>query len=138
MLDKSLNGVNILQRALNGCWARNKAISNNIANEDTPNYKRQDVDFESVLKNEIHGSSSMINGSITNNKHIPIGRNMEIMNGNFKIKVDTNTKYRRDGNNVDIDVETANLAKNTIEYNMIAQRLSGKFKQLKMLVRDGR
>ena len=42
--------VNVLDKAADASWLRNDAISNNLANADTPNYKRQDVDFESQLK----------------------------------------------------------------------------------------
>ena len=42
--------INVLDRAADAAWQRNEAISNNIANVDTPGYKRQDVAFESVLQ----------------------------------------------------------------------------------------
>ncbi len=42
--------VRILDKAADASWQRNAAISNNLANVDTPGYKRQDVAFESVLK----------------------------------------------------------------------------------------
>ena len=44
------NYINVLDQAADAAWQRNEAISNNIANVDTPNYKRQEVDFESELK----------------------------------------------------------------------------------------
>ena len=42
--------INIMDKAADASWKRESAISNNIANTDTPGYKRQDVDFESQLK----------------------------------------------------------------------------------------
>ena len=45
--------VDVLDRAADASWLRNEAISNNIANVDTPEYKRQDVDFESALRTEL-------------------------------------------------------------------------------------
>ena len=41
--------INIMDKAADASWKRESAISNNIANTDTPGYKRQDVDFESAL-----------------------------------------------------------------------------------------
>ena len=41
--------INVLDKAADASWLRNEAISNNIANVDTPNYKRQDVAFETEL-----------------------------------------------------------------------------------------
>ncbi|MCT4595574.1 MAG: flagellar basal body rod protein FlgB [Anaeromicrobium sp.] len=137
MLEKSLKGINILQKTLDASWARNKTISNNIANADTPNYKREFVEFESVLKNELFKDENIV-GTTTNEKHIPINGGIKVTGINPQIKKDMNSTYRKDGNNVNIDVEMANLAKNTIKYNMIAQRISSDFKKMKMLVRDGR
>lgn len=42
--------TNILDKAADASWMRENVITNNIANIDTPGYKRQDVDFESVLQ----------------------------------------------------------------------------------------
>ncbi|PAB61278.1 flagellar basal body rod protein FlgB [Anaeromicrobium sediminis] len=137
MLEKSLRGINILEKTLNASWARNKTISNNIANADTPNYKRETVEFESILKNELFKDGS-IAGTTTNEKHIPINNKFGVIGINHQTKKDMNSTYRKDGNNVNIDVEMANLAKNTIKYNMIAQRISSDFKKMKMVVRDGR
>ena len=41
--------INVLNKAADASALRHKAISNNIANVDTPGYKRQDVNFGSVL-----------------------------------------------------------------------------------------
>ena len=45
--------INIMDKAADASWKRESAISNNIANADTPGYKRLDVDFESALKREL-------------------------------------------------------------------------------------
>lgn len=42
--------INIMDKAADASWKRESAISNNIANADTPGYKRQDVDFESAAE----------------------------------------------------------------------------------------
>ena len=43
------NYINVLDKAADAAWMRNEVISNNIANVNTPNYKRQDVAFEGEL-----------------------------------------------------------------------------------------
>ena len=48
--------INLMDKAADASWMRETLITNNIANVDTPGYKRQDVDFASVLKKEL-GSS---------------------------------------------------------------------------------
>ena len=50
------NYINVLDKAADASWLRNEAISNNIANVDTPNYKRQDVSFEAELQHALGAS----------------------------------------------------------------------------------
>ena len=45
--------INVLDKAADASWLRETAIMNNLANTDTPGYKRQEVDFESVLQREL-------------------------------------------------------------------------------------
>ena len=45
--------INVLDKAADASWTRENLIANNIANAQTPGYKRQDLDFQSVLKKEI-------------------------------------------------------------------------------------
>lgn len=105
--------INLLQLGLDGAMKRQKAISNNIANVDTPGYKRKDVDFISVLKKEV-GERQDLN-----------------------IESSSDTKYRNDGNNVDIDYEMAEMAKTNLYYNTLAQRISGKFNRLNEVISKG-
>ncbi|MBF8984287.1 flagellar basal body rod protein FlgB [Lutibacter sp. B2] len=135
MLEKSLMGINILEKSMNACWMRNEAIVNNIANVDTPNYKRDMVKFETVLEENL--SSTSIEGKMTHEKHLAI-QPKSIENINPVMAKDLKSKYRKDGNNINIDAEMARLAKNTLQYNLLAQRVSGKIRKLKMLVKDGR
>ena len=48
--------INLMDKAADASWMRESLITNNIANVDTPGYKRQDVDFASVLKKELGNS----------------------------------------------------------------------------------
>ncbi len=42
--------MNVLNKAASASWEREQLISNNIADADTPGYKRRDLDFESTLE----------------------------------------------------------------------------------------
>ena len=57
--------VNVLKAAADASWTREEVLTNNIANVDTPNYKRQDVDFTTYLRSALSrtngGSSSLTN-----------------------------------------------------------------------------
>lgn len=125
MLNKSFDRINLLNKALDGAWLKNSAISNNIANVNTPGYKRQTVNFEEVLRTEIAKSSSA-QMKKTNPKHMD-----HMGNGQISIEEQANTSYRVDDNNVDIDVENAEMAKNTLYYNAVINSVNGQYSRLK-------
>ena len=55
-----------------------------------------------------------------------------------KINTITQTSYRTDGNNVDIDTEMAGMAKNNIYYNAVVQQVAGYFSGLRSVIKEGR
>lgn len=127
--------MTVLQKALDASWIRHKVISNNIANVDTPNYKAYRVEFEDLLKDAV--KSRNITTHTTNPKHFPIGGD-SLERVNPRIVRDRNTSTRMDGNNVDIDVQTASLANNTIMYQVLVDQLSAKLSRLKAVINEGR
>lgn len=136
MLDKLLGSTKVLEKALDATWLRNEAISQNVANVDTPGYKRKTVKFEEYLSDAMDGSS--FKGLKTDKRHISIGAD-SIDKVEINLTEDySNTSMRIDGNNVDIDSEMASMAKNSIQYNVLAQRLAGKFKSIKSVISEGR
>lgn len=124
--------INLLKMGLDGSSARHNAISNNIANVDTPNYKRRDVEFISLLKSKLE-SGEKLPLKRTDNRHL----SGSIINKPFKEIVSDRTKYRNDGNNVDIDYEMAQLAKNNIYYNTLVQLTGERFKMYKDVIQKG-
>ncbi|MEH7385724.1 flagellar basal body rod protein FlgB [Bacillus sp. JJ1521] len=126
------NTIHSLEKALDYSTLRQKVISNNIANVDTPNYKAQDVSFKNLLSNEMN---SQFKANRTNEKHFEFtsskSKNRQL------ITTKNDTAYNHNGNNVDIDKEMASLAENQIYYNAITQRISGKFNTLKTVVKGG-
>ncbi|KXS45247.1 MULTISPECIES: flagellar basal body rod protein FlgB [unclassified Candidatus Frackibacter] len=116
----------ILSKALDGIQLRHQAIANNLANVDTPEYKRRDVDFKSELKAALEQDDLKLNK--TDNMHLTT--NNKISQFKPKVQVENDTSMRNDKNNVDIDYEMAALAKNTLEYQAVTKLLSMKFKNL--------
>ena len=53
------NYINVLEKTCDASWTRNSLISNNIANVDTPNYKRKDLKFEEYLSSAVTLGSSL-------------------------------------------------------------------------------
>lgn len=133
--------INILEFGLDGSYARHMALTNNIANVSTPNYKREDVDFidvlnDSVSKMKTDNNSNLAGVQKTNPNHISSSNNSDYR-VRFKANRFSNTTYRNDGNNVDIDSEMAKLAKNNLYYNTLIQRISGKFSMLQEVIQKG-
>jgi flagellar basal-body rod protein FlgB len=131
MLGRIFNKTGILEKSLDAAWARNEAISQNIANVDTPNYKKKTVEFEQYLSDAIDQSR------MKNYSSSKLAKTLD----SIDIKVTTDNKFlstRQDGNNVDIDSEAASLAKNSIRYNTLAQSLSSSFNRLKSVISEGK
>lgn len=119
------NYINVLQQAADASWLRNNILANNIANVDTPNYKRQDVQFETYLIEQMAGGDTM--------DHYVDG--MDLSTIEATLYTDNSTlSYRYDGNNVDIDTENSELAKNQIKYNVMTDSISQEFNRLRTAI----
>ncbi|HEY9059819.1 MAG TPA: flagellar basal body rod protein FlgB [Pseudobacteroides sp.] len=130
------NNAKILEKAMDGTVLRNEAITQNIANVDTPDYKRKTVAFEKALSDAMDKSS--FRGYRTDKRHIPIGGS-NVDNVNISVTEDNSAlQMRLDGNNVDIEAEMSLMAKNNILYNALTQKLSGEFRKLKSVISEGR
>ena len=106
-------------------------ISQNIANIDTPGYKRKKVEFGDLLNEKLSSSSSL---SRTHSRHMDARNNQ--VNG-VTISADTSTfNMRTDENNVNIDTEMSELSKNSIYYNVLTQRATGEITKLESVIRD--
>ncbi|SFD80762.1 flagellar basal-body rod protein FlgB [Lentibacillus persicus] len=120
-----------LENSLKYASAKNRTLSNNIANVDTPGYKAKDVKFKNYLSAELESS---VNAVKTHPKHLPF--NQSVSQPIHTVSRD-NTTYNHNGNNVDIDKEMAELAKNQINYQALVDRINGKFSSLKTVIGGG-
>ncbi len=121
----AFNYINVLNSAANASLARNNVIANNIANVDTPNYKRKDVQFESYLNSALSGEESL-------NERVAA-----IDLGSLKPRIYTDNSslsYRLDGNNVDPDTEHAFLADNQIRYYTLLDSMTQEFNRMKSVL----
>lgn len=135
MIDKINRQTGLLERALDACWVKNEVISNNIANAETPGYKKFKVYFEASLnekKSQFHIASIH-----KNPKFLPIGKD-RLLSNEIIVRRDLSTSMRRDGNNVDIDEENAELAKNSLQYNILSNQLSKELGLIKQAINEGR
>ena len=128
MINSNLfNYVNVLDKAADACSVRGKLISNNMANVNTPNYKRQDIEFNSFLEAALSDGSTLDEAVSNVQNHL-----ME-MNG--VVYTDNSTlSYRLDGNNVDIDTENVELASEQIRYEALTSAINSQFACMKAAV----
>lgn len=112
-------GLDKLGRGLDAAWTKNEVISGNIANVDTPGYKRRVVEFGNLLE---EASSNLKSGANST--------------PGVKITIDNSTdSLRTDGNNVNIDTEMVELAKNSIYYNLLSQKVTGEIQKIESAIK---
>lgn len=120
----AFNYVDVLTKAADASWTRESVINNNIANVSTVGYKRQDIDFQSVLREELG-----------NCKHKTLDNKineLDISDLNAQIYTDSaNYSYRLDGNNVDIDTENVELASEQIRYDALTTSINSEFSRMR-------
>lgn len=121
----AFNYINVLDKAADASWKRNEVITNNIANVDTPGYKRKDVQFEAYLTSALLGDNSLDNRV----------DDVDLDTLDASVYTDNaSLSYRLDGNNVDIDTESANLAENQIRYYTLLDSMTQEFSRLKSVL----
>ncbi len=118
------NYIDVLSKAADASWKRNEIITNNLANNDTPGYKRKDVSFQNYLLEELtSGDSTSLRTRIND---------VDVNNLNATVYTDySNLSYRLDGNNVDIDTENVEFASNQLYYQTVLETIDYQFQMLK-------
>ena len=86
-----------------GASLRQQALLNNLANINTPGFKRYDVDFHGVLSRTLQSSPSTA----------------ALDRLQFSLERETDTSVRPDGSNVEVEREMAALAENSLEYQAL-------------------
>lgn len=121
------NYINVLDKAADAANTRNEILANNIANVDTPNYKRKDVSFENYLEH------ALIGGDILDERIAEVNSHLSDFGG-ITYTDNSTLSYRLDGNNVDIDTENAYLAENQIRYNALVEQIGQEFARYKTVL----
>jgi flagellar basal-body rod protein FlgB len=124
-----------MERAADAAVLRQKVIANNIANVDTPYFKRSDVLFEELLKRELEAvKRPSFTAYTTHPKHIPIGTLGTQQSAQPRIVTDETSAINNNKNNVDIDYEMALMAKNQLYYNALIQQVNYDIKHLRTAI----
>ena len=122
--------TNILDKAADASWMRENVITNNIANIDTPGYNRQDVDFESVLQK-----------ALGKTKYSSLDKKVRELNQDLGKLTTTsytdaaNYSYRLDRNNVDENTENAELASESLRYQLLTTAITNNFSRMQTVLK---
>ena len=122
--------VNVLNTAADASWLREEVLTNNIANVDTPGYKRQDVEFEKYLKSAIEksgGPQSTLTQKINAVDLSTVTSRTYTENKGLS--------YRLDGNNVDLSTENVELAAEQLKYNALIDSMNNEFSRFKSVLK---
>lgn len=115
-------------KALQARDQRASILANNLANLNTPNFKARDMDFNEVLNASMAGGSQQM--QVTSPNHI--NTNADFSAG---LKYRTTAHTSMDGNTVDKDVETAEFARNALNYQASLNFLDNKIKSMIVALR---
>ena len=130
----------LLEKTLDGLSARQNAISNNLANIDTPNFKETEVSFEDDLRAAINRGPAPgdLEMRTTDARHLGGLQPISLDGVDPRAQHIVATNLRNDGNNVDVDREMTRLAETQLFFQAATQLVNVKFNQLKTAIWEGK
>ena len=120
--------IKSLEKFISYCSVKNKVISKNIANIGTENYRREDIEFKTILSNNMEQMKT------TNEKHLKLP---QITQPSFEISKDKSLDNVSGVNNVDIDKEMSELAANSIQFRFASRKIGDYYKNLQNVIKGG-
>lgn len=108
----------IIEQGMSVMWTKQQIIAQNITNQDTPNYNCKYLDFSGILKDKIRADGSI-------KKELNISQ---------RLIIDTYTDDQADGNNVDMDVQSAEAAKTAYWLDALINQMNGNFTRIRSAI----
>lgn len=129
--------VDTLGNAIAGADLQQSAIAENIANVNTPGYRRQSVSFKDALAAaEGNATSDDLGMTTDSDRQFALGAQATPQPFDPQTQIDTSDQMRADGSNVDVDQESAQLAQNSGYSQMMAQLLQVQFMRLREAITE--
>ena len=120
------NSIKMTEKTLDYLWRRQEVISQNIANQDTPNYKAKVLTFEDSMKRQLEG----VRGEKTRTEYAGT-----IDRASDEVKENNSGSNRLDGNNVSPDAEYVELARTGLQYQYALRAISDEFMRLRSVIK---
>jgi flagellar basal-body rod protein FlgB len=118
-MDVSGNNGRLLVNLLSAAARRAEVISNNIANQNTPGFKRSTLEFEDLLAKELRG-----------------GDGVDLLSIEPEMQVDLISPGRGDGNNVHMELETNAMNQNRLMYETYSAILRGRLEMIRASIEE--
>jgi flagellar basal-body rod protein FlgB len=125
--------TDVLAAALRGYDARNAALANNIANAETPGYRRLDVSFEAALAEAV-ASDREAQRADPRMPELPRASSNEVGGSAPGVRSIDTTVVRADGSNVDPDDEMAQLSANQLAHQTVTSLLDKRLSQFRTAI----
>ena len=125
----------LLEKGIDAAQLRHKLLSNNLANINTPNFKRSDVRFSDIFQHYLENNE--IEGRRTDPRHFIIGKGSQLEEAQPEIFQEDNTKVRNDGNNVNMEFETAQIIKNSLYMQTLFTVLNQDLQKMRIAMAKG-
>lgn len=123
--------MELLHRSMDTSLYRRSVIADNLANADTPNFKRSVVNFESELKRALDSEKGQgMEAAMTNEKHISFNKTQNWQDVKPRKVLDYLTQSDNNGNNVDAEEEMMMAMQNQLQYNLLTTSISNQFYQI--------
>ncbi len=119
------NTGRMLQKSMDYLWQKQAVTLNNIANQNTPNFKAQYVTFEDELERRLNSTRSKTKKEFR----------QAIEDSGITIHETENESMRMDGNNVDITAESAELARATLQYQFAVQSFNSDYTRIRSAIK---
>ena len=128
--------LDIMKRTMDVALLRRDVIANNLANSDTPHFKRTVVNFESELKRALDSENiKPFPNLMSDSRHISFQRTIDYRDVAPKRVWDYLTTSKNNGNNVDIEQESMDLVHNQLLYQAMTSLVGGEFSRVQIVLR---
>ncbi|MCI7691039.1 MAG: flagellar basal body rod protein FlgB [Oscillospiraceae bacterium] len=108
----------IIEQGMSVMWTKQQIIAQNITNQDTPDYNCKYLDFGGILKDKIRADGSI----------------KKELNIQQRLVIDTYTDDQADGNNVDMDVQSAEASKTAYWLDALINQMNGNFTRIRSAI----
>lgn len=128
--------LDVLHRTMDASMLRHQVSANNIANADTPNFKRSTVNFESELKRALDSEKEeKPKAYLTHSKHIPFDKTQNYRDVRPRRVLDYLSQSDNNGNNVNLEEESMLLLQNQLRYNLLTRSIANQFDRVNIVLR---